>query len=452
MEITKKELGNLVSEITLKLDTSDYKPDFDKELKSYREKAHLKGFRKGKTPLSALKKMYGKGLLADILNKKISSQFDEYVKTNELKLLGEPLPTTALDGDTLDVNNFGPLEVGFKVGHSPDFEVKGVDTADVYKSYEVKISKDLIEEELTNIRKRHGKEVIVEKAIEEKDFVSLSVVELDEESIVVEGGITSEFGILMDKMTDTYHGQFIGKKKGDEVAIDILNLEKDADAEFVAKYFLNIEPNQEFGPNYIATVVGVKDLEPAELNEEFFEKAFPGMEVKTEDEAKEKIKEELDTYYSTQGKALSERYVLEDLVEANDIELPDDFLKEWLLATNEKATAEDLETEYESFVKSLKWSLIKQNIGSKFKIEVLPDDIKASMVDKVKKMMQSYNYPGLDYEAMAQNLMQQPEKVREEFEEVYARKVFDQIMDSVTLKKTKIDIEDYKERVKKLQG
>ena len=99
MEITKKEIGNLISEITLQLDPSDYKPEFDKEIKSFRQKAHLKGFRKGKTPISAIKKMYGKSVLADILNKKISSEVDGYIKEQNLNLLGEPLPIS----DTLGI-------------------------------------------------------------------------------------------------------------------------------------------------------------------------------------------------------------------------------------------------------------------------------------------------------------------------------------------------------------
>jgi trigger factor len=451
MEISKKELGSLVSEITLKLDVSDYKPQFDQEIKKYRDKAHIKGFRKGKTPISALKKMYGKGLLADLLNKKISEEFDKYIKKEELNILGDPLPTKGLEGTDLNVNDFNPLEFGFKIGLSPEFEVAGLDESEVYDSYEVKINDDLVNDELNNIRKRYGKEIFIDKDIEEKDYISLSVNELDEENIIVENGIKSEFGILLDRMSDEYKAEFVGKKKGDEVVVNIHNLEKEVDREFVTKYFLKVDPKKQFNEMFIATIEGVKDLEPSEINDEFFEKAFPGTEIKTEEAAKEKILEELEGYYKTQGVALTERYILESLVESNDIELPHEFLKEWLLTTNEKANAEDLDKEYEGFVKNLKWSLIKQNIGKKYEIDVQPEELKASMVEKVKKMMQAYNYPGMDYEGMAQNMLQQPEKVREEFEEVYARKVFDEIMQSVTLKKNKIDLEDYKNRVKKLQ-
>ncbi|MDG2449153.1 MAG: hypothetical protein P8M34_05930, partial [Saprospiraceae bacterium] len=108
----------------------------------------------------------------------------------------------------------------------------------------------------------------------------------------------------------------------------------------------------------------------AELNEEFFEKAFQGMEVKSEEDAVAKIKEELETYYKSQSTAMTERYILEDLVEKNNVDLPHEFLKEWLLASNDKATPEDLEGEYESFEKSLRWSLIKQNLGKQNDIEV----------------------------------------------------------------------------------
>lgn len=452
MEITRKELGNLVSEITLLLEPSDFKPEFDKEIKSFRQKAHLKGFRKGKTPISAIKKMYGKSVLADILNKKISSEVDDYIKKNDLNILGEPLPTTDFEGNDLNVNNFSPLTFSFKIGEAPDFEVMGLSDSDIYESYEVKIEKSMVEEEFTNIRKRFGKEVVVDKKIEDKDYISLKVSELDEEKIILENGITSEFGILVDRISDQYRDQLVGQSKGFEFTVNIMDLEKEVDRDFVLKYFLKVEPNTSFNENFAATVEGVKDMELAELNEDFFNKAFQGMEVQSEEEAKAKIKEEIDTYYKTQGSAMTERYILESLVESNNIELPHDFLKEWLLASNDKASAEDLEQEYESFERSLKWSLIKQNLGKKYEVDVKPEDIKAAMVDKVKQMLQAYNYPGMDYDALAETYMKnKPEEVRQAFEEVYARKVFDQIMDSVTLKKNKIGLEEYKDRVKKMQ-
>ncbi len=452
MEITRKEIGNLISEITLQLEPSDYKPEFDKEIKTFRQKAHLKGFRKGKTPVSAIKKMYGKSVLADILNKRISSEVDGFIKSEELNLLGEPLPTTDFDGSDINVNNFTPLTFTFKIGLAPEFEIVGLGESDVYESYEVKIEKGMIEEEFSNIRKRYGTEDLVERAIEEKDYISVKVNELDEENIILEGGVSSEFGILVDRISDQYKEQLIGKEKGFEIVVNIMDLEKEVDRDFVLKYFLKVEPNTRFNDHFIATVEGVKEMKPAELNEEFFEKAFQGMEVKTEEDAVAKIKEELETYYKSQSTAMTERYILEDLVEKNNVDLPHEFLKEWLLASNDKATPEDLEGEYESFEKSLRWSLIKQNLGKQNDIEVKPEDIKAAMVEKVKEMLQAYNYPGMDYDSLAETYMKnQPEKVRETFEEVYARKVFDQIMESVTLKKKKIDLDDYKERVKNMQ-
>ena len=452
MEITKKDIGNLVSEITLQLEPSDYKPDFDKEIKTFRQKAHLKGFRKGKTPISAIKKMYGKSVLADILNKKISSEVDGFIKSLELNILGEPLPTSELGGGDLNVNNFSPLTFTFKIGEAPDFEVIGLGENDVYEEYEVKIEKEMIDEEFQNIRKRYGSDVVVDKSIEEKDYISLKINELDEENVILGNGVSSEFGILVDRITDEYRNQILGKKKGFEFTLNIMELEKEVDRDFVVKYFLKVDPDTRFNENFIATVEGVKEMQPAELNDEFFEKAFHGMEIKTEEDALAKIKEELKTYYKAQGSAMTERYILEDLVERNNIDLPHEFLKEWLLASNDKATPEDLEGEYDSFEKSLRWSLIKQNLGKKHEVEVKPEDIKAAMIEKVKSMLQAYNYPGMDYDSLAETYMKnQPEKVRETFEEVYARKVFDKIMESVTLKKKKISLDDYKDRVKKMQ-
>ena len=451
MEITNKEIGNLTSEITLMIAPEDYKPQFDTEIKNLRQKSHLKGFRKGKTPASAIKKMYGKSILADILNKKISSSVDEYLKENEINILGEPIPLNDFSADDLSVKEFHSHTFSFKIGTAPEVKVEGLEDGDVYDSYEIKIDKDLISQELENIRKRYGTDKIVDKKIKEGDYVSLRVVELDEENNILENGHESEFGILEDRITDEYRDQILGKGKGDELVVNIFNLEKEVDSDFVRKYFLKIEENKDVNENFKATIEGVRELEPAEMNEEFFEKAFHGLEVKNEKEAQDQIKEELDKYYQTQGNAMTERYILESLVEKNNIELPHEFLKEWLLFSNKEASPEDLDKEYDSFEKSLKWSLIKQSLGKEYEVDVQPDEIKSAMVEKVKQMLQSYNYPGLDYNAVAENYMkEQPEKIRETFEEVYARKVFDNIMQKVTLKKNKISVDDFKERVKKM--
>ena len=451
MEITRKDLGSLTFEITLRLDNSDYKPQFDQDIKKYRDKAHLKGFRKGKTPVSALKKMYGKSLLAEILNKKISEEFDQYIKKENINILGDPIPTEKLDGSGLDIINFGPLEFGFKIGVAPEFEVMGMDNEEVYDSYDIKISADRVNEEFDNIRKKYGQEVVVDKIVEETDYITLNVKELDDEKKFLENGIESDFGILVNRMSEEYKTQFIGLSSGDECIVDIFRLEKEVERDFVLKYFLKIDENTPINENFVATIEGVKELQPSAVNDKFFDKAFGESDINSEERAKDRIREELESYYKTQGNSLTERYVLESLVEKNDIELPHDFLREWLAKTNEKIAENDTDNEYDLFVRNLKWSLIKQNLGKKYEVDVKPDEIKSSMVEKVKKLMQSYNYSGLDYEAIAQNMMQKPEKIKEEFEEVYARKVFDRIMQSLTLRINKIDIEDFKERVKKLE-
>ncbi len=451
MKITKRNLDNLTSEITLVLDAADYKPDFDKELKTYKNKAHLKGFRKGKTPISALKKMYGKPLLADIVNKKISKEFDTYLKAENIDILGQPVPVDERSNVDLDINDFGSLEFVFKVGLAPEFQLVGVSQDEIYDHFEVKINDDLVEEEFLNIRKRYGSEEDIDKIIEENDRISLKVNELDEENIIIEDGIEAEFTILVDRMPDEYKENFVGKEKGTETIINILNIEKNADRSFAAKYLLKVDEKTPFSELFVARVESIKNLVPAEINQEFFDAAFGEGEVEAEEQAKEIIRRELIMYYEVQGKALSERYILEELVEENDIDLPDEFLKEWLLKSENHLDESNLHDEYDALAKNIKWSLIKSKVAKIYNVEVSQEELRKSMAEKVKKMMQNYNYYDVDYKEMAESVMREdPEKARKEFEEVYARKVFDVIMDNVTLKRTKIDIDEYKNRVNEL--
>lgn len=355
------ETGDLSSQITITIEPSDYKSEYDKGLKKYRKEAHLKGFRKGKTPLSAIRKMYGKGVLADVINDKLQKTLADYITDNKIDILGNPIPSEDQQFVDFETKQLETLEFKFDLGLSPQIEVQGVEATDTYVSYEVAFGEDRIDEEIEQLQKRGGVQEEIEAPIEALDMVTLSITE---SSVEERDAWSGEITIMPERLTEDSQAMVIGKKNGDTLSFDIYELEKDTTEDYVKKYFLKDAPDY-VGRNFDAVVKTIKRLVPAEINEEFFEKMFdPKDEIKDIEGARALIKKDLESFYVNQGKAITQRKILESLIEKNMTALPDEFLKRWLMSSNENLSPEQLEGEYEGFTKNLIWTLVKQHYQS----------------------------------------------------------------------------------------
>ncbi len=443
------ETGKLSSQLTIVLEQADYQDKFNAEIKKYKDKAHLKGFRKGKVPISAIKKMYGKSVLAEVVNDKLQQALSDYIVDNKLDILGNPLPSENQEQIDFDMKNLGDFEFIFDLGLAPDFDVVGAGEEDEYDDVKVSIEDSLIDEELTNIQKRYGTQEEVDSEIEENDIVSIEITELN----APEGreAFSTTITAMPDRLTDDYQKQVLGKKLGDEFELNIFEFEKDAQEDYVKKYFLKDAP-EDITADYRAIIATIKRLQPAELGEELYEKAFGEDKAKTEDEARELLREELEKFYNQQGESITKRYILDKLIESNELEFPDEFLKKWLQATNESVSAEDIEKDYPGFAKNLTWTLIKQKIAKAHDLEIGAAELRASLRNKIQAQFAQYgSMPGINYDDMVDRLMQNQETVQKEYEELLAETVLSKVKDVVKLNEKTVSIDEYKSIVKGLQ-
>ncbi|MBK9492898.1 MAG: trigger factor family protein [Haliscomenobacter sp.] len=180
--VVREEIDNLNSVLTITLEKAEVENKLKSELAKYREKAQMKGFRKGKTPDGMLRKLYGKGLLADIVNDSLQRQLYDHIIENKLEVLGQPLPSEnhpEVDLDPIQVTDY---IFKFDLGLAPEFEIKGLDASSVYEKYAVEISDERVEEELLKARKRFGKRIVSEAEIQREDMLKLQLVELEGDS------------------------------------------------------------------------------------------------------------------------------------------------------------------------------------------------------------------------------------------------------------------------------
>lgn len=446
------DTGDLSSQLTITLEPADYKDKFDAELREYRKKSHLKGFRKGKTPLSAIRKMYGKGALAEVINEKLQNAIGDYITENELDILGNPIPAEDQEMYNFETKSLETMVFKFDLGMAPKIEVKGADASVSYDSYVIEFGEERLDEEIEQLQKRAGEQQEVEVPIEMLDLVTFEITEQN----APEGrdAWVNEVSVLPERMTEAYQQEVLGKEKDFTFNIDIYQLEADTKEDYVQKYFLTDAP-EDVTNEFSAKVVTIKRLVPAELNEEFFEKVFdPKDEIKDIEGAREFMRKDLVTYYENQGKAITQRKILESLLEENVTEFPDSFLKRWLMTSNEDLTPEQLEQEYGDFTKNLTWTLVKQEMSKKYEIEITPEKIKAGVVEDVKKQLAQYGYGMMgdfDYEGAANRMMEKQETVQKKYDELLAEEVMNRITEEVTLIEKKISVDDYKEIIEQLR-
>lgn len=449
--VVREDIDNLNAVLKVQIGREDYEDKFKTELKKISKTASLKGFRKGKTPTSFLKKMYGKSLLNDIVTEMLQKELTDAINSEEVDYVGRPLPTEGFRPVDFDVNDMQDYEFTFNVGIAPAFEVKGLDGEETFDFFKPEIPKEKIDEQVEMLRKQKGERVETDETIEGNDLVSISAVELDGDSPKEDGWKTT-FSILPDRMEEgETKTELLTKKKGDTIRFNIFKMEKGADEKYVKKYLLNfteadIEEGTTTGEMYEGTIEKVTRLVPAELTEELFKEILgEETEIKTEVQLRELIADNLSAQDEISSNTLLFRDIREKLVEVNkgDMPLPEDFLKRWVKASYEKGAPAILDN-YEEFLDDMRWSLIKNKLYKKFDIELSQEDIEQAARRQVMGYFGGQLQPGMEemLDGIVERMLQNSEQVNNLASDVLSQKLFLQLKENVSLNEQPISLDD----------
>jgi trigger factor len=456
-KVERQDIDDLNAVLTVTLEKSDYEPKFKSELNKYRKQANMKGFRKGKTPLSVLKKMYGQSVLAEVINEMLQKELNDYLKEQDLQILGQPLPSDDQKPQAFDVKNLEDYEFKFDLGLSPDFELKGADESTTVEKMVVEIPQENLEEDLQAARKRHGeRESVEDDTVKDNDMVKFKAVELEGDA-PKEEGIETEFSILVsDNTKEALKEELKKKKAGDSIRFNINELEEDRDEEYIRKYYLNLEEDdeREFNDTFEAEITEVSRIAPAELNQAFFDQAFGEGVVSSEEEALEQLRKQSQQFYEKQAEALVSRQIQEKLMEQNHMELPEAFLKRWMKATNEEATEETVEKEFESFRDNLRWSLIRNRLADDYSIEVQEQDLLEAAKRRIRNYLGGQSIPGMEQmlDSTAARLLQDEDQVEQLAQEVLTDRVFEVLLEKVNVEEKPVSLEEFEEEVERAQA
>jgi len=444
MNIVRKDLDQNNAIVTLRIEKVDYAEKVDKTLRDYRKKANIPGFRPGMVPVGLVKKMYGKAVLAEEINKLVSDNLYNFIRENNVNVLGEPLPNET-EQKQIDFDSQEEFEFVFDLGIAPEFEVE-LSKKDKVKFYTIAVSDEMIENQVKSYTGRYGK-YIQEEIVEEKDMLKGELLEMANGKVNEEGLKIQDATLTAAYMKDDAEkALFVGAKKGDFITFNpakafeneteissLLKISKDAAKEIIADFQLKIE--------------SITRYHESEINQELFDKVYGDGAVSSEEEFRAKIKESIQENLMADSEYKFGVDAQAMLVEKfNDLVFPDAFLKRWILSSNENLTAETLEEDYSKMINDLKWHLIKEKLIKTNEIKVEAIDVEEFAKKMAKAQFAQYGMIGLDDEMIsnyAKDMMKKEETLKNIIDKVSEEKVFAVIKETVKLDNKEVTIEEF---------
>ncbi len=370
MDITLDKASDTNASLNITLSPDDYKPAIDKKLKEYSRTVQMKGFRPGHVPASLVQKMYGKGILVDEINNLLSRSVSQYIRDHKLPVVGDPVPDRD-KADAVDWDNQTDFSFSYTLGLASEFDIDFTDLPSVTQ-YEIQAGDAEIDSTISDLQQRfhghtHGEEVAETDTI----YGELKQVNAAEGT----DSFSAKTAFPMDKMADDAKGQFIGKKKDDVVTFVLENAFPDEKARANATG-VKKEEAAELTGEFTFTIDDITRHEPAELNQEFFDKVLGVGAVEDEAQFREKVAEIIRGNYTREADQMLRLDIEKTLIDNTPIMLPNEFLKAWLLDVNEgKFTPEQIDEQYDDFTKSVKLQLIKNKVAEKADLKVGDEEV-----------------------------------------------------------------------------
>jgi trigger factor len=346
----------------------DYERKLVEKVRDYARKANIKGFRAGKVPTGVIKKMFGKSILAEEINHLLSHKLSDFIKENNLKIIGEPLPNHE-KANAIDWETQKDFEFEYQIGMVEDFTYELSNKVKI-KSFPIEVDEKVIQETLADLTKRFGK-VSYPEASEAGDTLFGALTPMDHE-----GFKNESVTIAIEKIAKKEQPKFIGVKKGDEITFDLQRIHDDIS---LTAQLLDVSEDvaKKASGKYVLKVENISRTEPAAINQELFDRVFGKDTVTTEEDFKNKVKVTIGNNYKRESDYFLEHYIEDHFLNNTKINLPEGFLKNWLKATSEgKVTDDVLANEFDSYSRNLKWDLIKSKIAEDTKISVDAEEVK----------------------------------------------------------------------------
>ena len=446
MNVSLQNIDKVSALLTIKLEKADYQEQVEKSLKNIRQKAQVPGFRQGMVPMSLVKKMYAKSVMAEEVNKLLSERVYGYIKENNLSILGEPLPNVdkqpQIDFDTMEEFDFL-----FDIALAPEFkaEVAATDKVDYYT---VDVTDEMVDNQIKSYTQRNGKYDQVD-AYQENDMLKGLLAELDEAGNTKEGGIQVEGAVMMPSYmkSEAQKAIFAAAKVNDVLTFNPNEAYEGHEAEIASLLKIEKEAAAEVKSNFSFQVEEITRFVEGDLNQELFDLVFGKDVVTTEEEFRAKVKESIASQFVADSDykfLLDARKVIEAKV--GKLEYPDALLKRIMLLNNTDKGEEFVNENYDKSVEELTWHLIKEQLVQQAEIKVEQEDVLNMAKDATRAQFAQYgmlSVPEDILENYVKEMLKKKESIDGLVNRVVEAKLAAVLKGKVTLENKVVSVEEF---------
>jgi trigger factor len=442
--VTKENLGNLHDKLSVKVSKEDYLPSFEKAIKDYSKKANIPGFRKGMVPAGMVKKMYGASIFYDEVVKSVEKELKNYLVNEKPEIFAQPLPMEN-DLRKLDMNNPAEYDFLFEIGLKPEVTLDALSTAKT-TFYKVKATPEMVNEEVEKLVTKNGDLKDVETVSAPENVLNVLFEQSDAEGNVVAEGISKDNSILLKYFSEEYQQKLQDKKVGDSIVLQLKDAFPQKEREWILSDLgLDKEEAPSLEKYFKMSITKIGLVEKKQLNEEFFNQVFPGKDLKTEEDFRKTLEEEIQKQWDTAGHNQVQDQIYHILIET-PIEFPVSFLKRWLeIGTEKQKTIEEVEAEYPQFENQLKWTLISDKIIKENNLEVSEEELRNNMKKEIMGYFGQMNL-GEDaswLESYIDRMMKDEKQVDSSYRRLITEKLFNWLETQVTPEEKDISSEEF---------
>ena len=436
MNVTHIQPDALNYTLTIEIAAEDYAEPLRKRLNEYKRKADIKGFRKGMAPMQLIQRMYGDQALYESVNGLVGDTIDKFIADNKVRVLGEPMP--AEDQPQLSWKAGESFTFKFDIAQTPELNIE-VGKDDKIPYYEINITAAEKKAQKEQLLQQYGSLQEGKKA-GEQDYI---VADIENEGHKAEGVYVS-----VSHVAEEARGAFLGKKAGDKFQVDV-NAAFTNETDRAAMLKVQKDQLASLDPMFTFTVVNVKTYVAAEENQETYDKIFGEGKVTTPEQFEQKIEERIKASHEQEANYRFGADVRKYFVQKAKLELPEAFLKRWLVYANEgKFTAEQVEQEFPAFLEDFKWQLVRGSLMQKFGLKVSQADLQAAAESFVAYQYAMYGMAGVPeniIKSSAENVLQDQNQRRRLEEQCEDNLTIAKVREEVTLQTKKISQDKFRE-------
>ena len=434
MKITREQREVGTSLLKVVVGEADYAEAVDKALREYKRKANIPGFRPGMVPMGVVRKMFGKGVVAEQSYKLASNSVFEYLQNEGIDYVGDVIPSEE-QGD-FDFENNTEHEFMFEIGEAPKVEV-ALSKDDKLTYNKIKIEKTMHEQYKDNYLRRYGRLVEVEAVAKDEALT----VTLDNGDMRIEDAYV---GLI--SMTDEERKPFEGKKVGDKMEVNVNELYK-SETQRASILQVKAEELESINPNFSLEITQIRQFANPELNEEFFKMAFPDGNIASEADLDKFVDAEIEKELGREADYLFTIRVRNFLMEKAGLQMPEAFLKRWLYTINEgKFTMEDIEKDFEGFIKMFTWNYLQKHFIQTYELTVSEDEVNAEAKEFAKAQFAQYGMPSAPEEMIenfSKQILSNKEQAQKIYEKLYELKVVEYVKSQIKVTNKSVSAEDF---------